>query len=85
VESVDAYSYYRLGWAMKTLVALPDEPESLGGSDTVKKKPARSCLRAPVGGRQNSRVQLFSKFVPVHDRAAKSISPSLTMLLPSEM
>jgi hypothetical protein len=38
-----------------------------------------------IGGKRDSRVQLFSKFFPVHDRVAMSISPSLTILEPSEM
>ena len=50
----------------------------------VRERKARRPFRL-AALKKESRAQLFSKFFPVHDRVARSISPSLTMLVPLEM
>jgi hypothetical protein len=76
------------------LFAAPPTPDSgilvakssFSISDAEKRnRRALSCARRSPAEQRNSTSQLFSKFFPVHDRAARSISPSLTILVPSEI
>ncbi len=49
----------------------------LGELHAIKKKACKACQTGPLG------TQIFSNIFPVHDRAARSISPSVATVWPT--